>query len=82
MATRDFTTHHMRVLSLAIVSSVGESIVQHARAVKSDLTAQPASATLGDYACGAPPQSPPDRRLRACLSGGPDGVLTSGHAPE
>ena len=28
--------HHMRVLSLAIASSVGESIVHHTRAVKSD----------------------------------------------
>ena len=35
MATRDFATHHMRVLSLAIASSVGESIVHHARSIKS-----------------------------------------------
>ena len=50
MATRDFATHHMRVLSLAIASSVGESIVHHARAVKSDLAAPPpATAVLGDF---------------------------------
>ena len=36
MAARDFATHHMRVLSLAIASSVGETIVHHACAVKSD----------------------------------------------
>ena len=41
MATRDFGTHHMRVLSLAVASSVGESIVQHARAVKSSLAVSP-----------------------------------------
>ena len=46
---RDFATHHMRVLSLAIASSTGESIVQHARAVKSDLAAPPTPATLGDF---------------------------------
>ena len=49
MATRDFGTHHMRVLSLAVASSVGESIVQHARAVKSGLAASPpARAALDD----------------------------------
>ena len=36
MAMRHFATHHVRVLSLAIAYSVGESIVQQARAVKSD----------------------------------------------
>ena len=81
MATRDFATHHMRVLSLAIASSVGESIVQHARAVKSDLTAQPAPATLGDY-MRSPAPLPTSRRLRTSLSGGPDRVVTSGRAPE
>jgi hypothetical protein len=58
MATRDFATHHMRVLSLAIASSIGESIVQHARAVKSDLAAPPTPATLGDF-MRSPAHTPP-----------------------
>ena len=62
MATRDFATHHMRVLSLAIASSVGESIVQHTRAVKSDLapagTACPRPATFGDC-MRSPAHAPP-----------------------
>ena len=37
MATCDFAAHHERVLSLAIASSVGESVVQLACAVKSGL---------------------------------------------
>ena len=40
----DFATNHMRVLSLAIASSVVESIVHHARAVKS----APGRAATGD----------------------------------
>ena len=55
MATRDFATHHMRVLSLAIASSIGESIVQHARALKSDLAAPPTPLATS---CGAPPAHP------------------------
>ena len=39
---------HAGDLSLAIVSSVGESIVQHARTVKSDLAATLPPATFGD----------------------------------
>ena len=58
MATRDFATHHMRVLSLAIASSIGESIVQHARAVKSDLASPPTPATLGDF-MRSPAHPPP-----------------------
>ena len=55
-------THHMWVLSLAIASSVGESIVQHVRAVKSDLTAQP----------GRPPRWRPYMRShRAAPKGSP-----------
>ena len=44
-------THHMRACSItrAIASSISEFIVQHARVVKSELTAPPAPATLGDY---------------------------------
>ena len=62
MATRDFATHHMRVLSLAIASSVGESIVQHARAVKSDSgRATPPPATFGD--CMRSPAHPPQPAL-------------------
>ena len=67
-ATRDFATHHMQVLSLAIAPSVGESIVHHARAVKSDLAAPPpATAVLGDFMRSpAPPL--PGRRSRMILS--------------
>ena len=59
MATRDFATHHMRVLSLAIASSIGESIVQHARAVKSGLAAPPTTtaAMLGDFMRSPAPPS-------------------------
>ena len=73
----------MRVLSLAIASSVGESIVQHARAVKSDLTAQPAPATLGDYMRSPAPLPHWTGAVEDILrSGGPDRVVTSGRAPE
>ena len=44
----------LHVLSLAIAYSVGESIAQHARAVKSDLAAPPVPATLDDYMCREP----------------------------
>ena len=48
MATRDLATHHMRVLSLVIASSVGESVIQHTRAVKGDLAA-PRPVVLDEY---------------------------------
>ena len=58
IVTRNSATHHMRVLSLAIASSVGESIVQHARPVKSDLTAHGRPPRLATTTSGAPPHSP------------------------
>ena len=66
MATRDFATHHMRVLSLAIASSVGESIVQHARAVKSD-SGRDAAARHVRRLHAEPRPRPPSRRLRMIL---------------
>ena len=59
MATRDFGTHHMRVLSLAIASSVGESIVNHSRAVNGDAWPRRRRRLLcSATSCGAPPPPP------------------------
>ena len=94
MATRDLATHHTRVLSLAIASSVGvgEFIVQHARAVKSGLAAPPPTTTVSVHSllyftllrpcsvtsCGAPTPPPWPAIEVDPPVGGPDCDAVSG----
>ena len=67
MATRDFATHQVRVRSLAIASSVGESIVQHAR-VRSRATWPGAAGARHSWRLHAEPRpTPHGRRLRMFL---------------